>query len=95
MKTEEEMCEWAHYSFGIHRGRAFTPVHCRLCGYKAATETKWRADVLPKMPHFCSNITDHSKLTQNCVWEPLRSDIVRTQAWCTPLITDLLVLHFK
>ena len=63
MKTEEEMCEWAHYSFGIHRGRAFTPVHCRLCGYKAATETKWRADVLPKMPHFCSNITPNSLKT--------------------------------
>ena len=46
LKTEEEMCEWAHYSYGIHRGRAFTKVHCRLCGYKAETEAAWRADLL-------------------------------------------------
>ena len=36
---------WAHYSWGVHRGGAFTPVKCTLCGYAAATERKWRADV--------------------------------------------------
>ena len=38
LKTEKDMCELAHYSHGIHRGVAFTPVKCRLCGYKCDTE---------------------------------------------------------
>ena len=45
MKTFDEMCSWAHYSPGVARGEAFTPVHCNCCGYKADTEAKWRADL--------------------------------------------------
>ena len=45
MKTFEEMCSWAHYSAGVAKGGAFTPVECNCCGYKASTEAKWRADM--------------------------------------------------
>jgi hypothetical protein len=45
LKTEEDMCELAHYSFGIHRGGAFTPVKCRACGYCQDCEEDWRADL--------------------------------------------------
>ena len=45
IKTHDEMCSWAHYSTGIALGGAFTPVECKCCGYKAATEVKWRADM--------------------------------------------------
>ena len=38
LKTEKDLCELAHYSYGIHRGGAFTPVHCKLCGYTRETE---------------------------------------------------------
>ena len=38
LKTEKDLCELAHFSYGIHRGGAFTPVKCRLCGYKCDTE---------------------------------------------------------
>ena len=77
MKTEEEMCEWAHYSFGIHRGRAFTPVHCRLCGYKAATETKWRADVLA-----WEKMSDEERKAATDMHNGAASDEVRCQECC-------------
>ena len=38
LKTERDCCELAHYSYGVHRGVAFTPVKCRLCGYECDTE---------------------------------------------------------
>ena len=43
-KTEKEMCAWAHYSYGVHRGKRFTPFECSCCGYKP-TESEWRADL--------------------------------------------------
>ena len=45
MKTFDDMCIWAHYSPGVAKGGKFTPFTCGCCGYKAMTESKWRADL--------------------------------------------------
>ena len=45
LKTEEDCCNLAHYSYGIHRGGAFTPVKCPCCDYYEDNEEKWRAEL--------------------------------------------------
>jgi len=44
IKTEDQMCCWAHYSPGAARGGAFTRFECSCCSY-APSEKKWRADL--------------------------------------------------
>jgi hypothetical protein len=72
MKTFNEMCSWAHYSTGIAMGGAFTPVECSCCGYKAATEAKWRADLKAY-----EKLTDEEKVARQRVHmdsdDPLKS----------------------
>lgn len=45
LKTAKDCCEFAHYSYGIWRGEAFTPIKCRLCGYCEDDEESWLATV--------------------------------------------------
>jgi hypothetical protein len=43
-KSEEDMCNLAHYSYGVHRGGAFTKINCACCEY-SPTERQWRRDL--------------------------------------------------
>lgn len=43
-KKEEDLCNLAHYSYGVHRGGAFTKINCACCEY-APTEQQWRRDL--------------------------------------------------
>ena len=43
IKTERQMCEWAHFPFALHRGGRFERFKC-ACGY-APTEQQWHSDL--------------------------------------------------
>ena len=44
IKTEEELCGFAHYSPGVARGGKFTRFTCGCCGY-SPTKTQWEKDL--------------------------------------------------
>ena len=44
LKTEAEMCSWAHYPLSVHRGGKFKPFECSYCKYKPS-EKAWHADL--------------------------------------------------
>ena len=44
MKSEDDLCAYAHYSIGVHHGGAFTSFTCPCCGY-SPHESEWRASI--------------------------------------------------
>ena len=45
LKTLKDCCMLAHYSYGVLLGKRFTPVHCKLCGYRQSNESAWRKEI--------------------------------------------------